>query len=242
METPTLTSAAKRRSIKRTFLRDVTATVTFEEIDLLGNGEIFKTFLRDKFGISETINIPKLNGIDIVSDSKNERFNFTTTSVSVVMDSDIYSYFEESLKPRLDIVISFLKALGVEEVKSLSIIKRNLFHAQAENAFDAWKLAIVDAFKVGNITAMANTPNIPAQAFKMSIEGEADTIWGKIRAPFMVNVPDDKNFMFQLDLEALSQSVNVSDLIDRSILMNNEIFDTFTGIISDKLFNLMQKD
>lgn len=242
MATTTLTPTVQRKAFKRTFLRDVTAKVTFAETDLLGNGTAIRSFLRERFGISEDFNIPKLDGIDIVSDSKNEKYNFTTTSATVIMDSNIYRFFEDSLKPRLDVIISFLRALGIDEVKTLSITKRNLFQATAKNAFEAWRIALVEAFKVDNIRGMADTPNIPAKPFKMGIEGSADTEWGEIRVPFMVDVPDKSNFKFQLDLEAISKSIPTSELIKRGIQMNNDIFVSFTEIISDKLINLMQQD
>ena len=242
MATATLTQPVQRKAFKRTFLRDVTAKVTFAETDLLGNGTAISSFLRERFGISDDFNLPKLDGIDIVSDSKSEKYNFTTTSATVIMDSTIYRYFEDSLKPRLDVIISFLQALGIDEVKTLSIKKRNLFQATAKNAFQVWKIALLEAFKVDNIRGMAETSNIPTKPFKMSIEGSADTEWGEIRVPFTVDVPDKSSFKFQLDLEAISKPIQVSEIINRGVQMNNDIFVSFTDIISDKQINLMQQD
>lgn len=242
MATTTLTQPIQRNAFKRTFLLDVTAKVTFAETDLLVNGTVIRDFLRNKFGIADDINLPKLNEITIVSDSKNEKYNFTTGSASVFIDSNIYRYFEDSLKPRLDVIVSFLQALGINEVDSFSIKKRNFFQANAENAYQAWKIAIIESFKVDSIKALAGTPSISEKPFKITIEGTSDTEWGKISIPFMVNVPDKSNFRFQLDLEAVSNSIKVSELIERSAQMNDALFETFTGVVSDKLIDLMQQD
>lgn len=242
MATTILTQPVLRKAFKRTFLQDVTAKVTFAGTNLLGNGIAIRSFLRDRFGITNDFNLPKLDGIDIVSESKSEKYNFTTTSATVTMDSNIYRYFEDSLKPRLDVIISYLQALGIDEIETFSIIKRNLFQATAKNAFQAWKIALVEAFKVDIIRGMADSPNIPTKPFKLSIEGSADTEWGEIRFPFTVDVPDKSNFNFRLDLEAISKSIHILELINRGVQMNNDIFVSFTDIISDKLIHLMQQD
>lgn len=242
METKELTQSIRRKTFKRTFLRDVTAKVTFAETNLLGNGVAIRTFLRDKFGIQEDFNIPKLGRIDISSDGKEEVYKFTTDSASVTISSNIYRYFEDSLKPSLDIILSFLQTLGIEEAITFSITKRNLFPGNAKNAFSAWRFALVEAFKADGIRSMADINPSPEKPFKMSIDGGVDTGWGEIKVPFMVNVPDKNNFQFILDIEAISKPIPVSEIRERGVLMNNEIFDSFISIISDKLINLMQQD
>lgn len=242
MATRTLNQPIQHKAFKRTFLQDVTAKVTFAETDLLSDDAAIRSFLHERFGVADNINIPNLGGIEIVSDNKWEKYIFSTSSAMVTMASDIYRCYDDSLNPRLDILISFLQTLGIKEVETLSIKKRNLFQAKANNAFQSWRIALGEAFKIDNIKQMAAAPNVTDEPFKMSIEGSKYTKWGEIKVPFMIEVPDKSGFKFHLDLEAISGSMRVSELQERAVVMNNDIYVAFTNIVSDKLLNLMLQD
>ena len=231
-----------RRAFKRTFLQDVSATVTFADTDLLNHIEALKAFLGDRFRISDNVNMPKLSAIDVVSENRDEKFHFATNSASVTINANLYHFYEDSLEPRINDIISYLKVLGISDVNTFTIQKRNIFPGTSSNAFDVWRKAINETFKEENILKLVSTPNIQHKPFKMSIEGVAVTEWGELRVPFLIDVPDKDNFRFQLDLVATSKPVSIKDLITMGTRMNNCIFKEFTKIISDKLLDLLQKE
>lgn len=242
METKELTQSVQHKAFKRTFLQDVTAEVTFAETNLLGNGGAFQTFLKNHFGISDNIELPKLGAINISSEHKEERYCLSTTNATVTIDASVYRYYKESLKPRLKVLESFLMVLGISEVKSFSICKRNHFPGTSNNAYAIWKKALKETFKEPAIQSLADTPNLSEKPFKLSIEGRTETEWGEVKVPFSVEVPDKDNLNFQLDLTATAVSVDVDDLLSMGAEMNDSIFEAFINVVSDKLLYLLQKE
>lgn len=236
------TPHALRKGFKRTFLQDVSAVVKFAETDLLSNREALKSFFKVRFGISEEFEIPKLSAVDIVSENKSERFHFTNSLASVLVDVNIYRFYEESLEPRINDLISFLEAIGISQVETFSLCKRNVFPGTTSNAFEVWKKAIVETFRKGNIQDLAKTAGIKDKPFKMSIEDVSKTEWGELMVPFSIEVSDSNSFKFQLDLIASSKSVMIKDLTRVGTIMNNSIFSAFTEIASDKLLELLQQE
>lgn len=236
------TQLPMRKTFKRTFLHDVSATVTFADTDLLSNVEALKDFLKRKFNIAEEFSTPKLSVIDIVSENRYESFHFTTTSASVTINANLYRFYEESLEPRLKDLVSFLKAIGVSTVETFTLQKRNVFPGTSSNAFETWKKALSDTFKEGHIQGMASTPGIEQKPFKMSIEGRAATEWGELRTPFSIEVPDKENFIFELDLIAAAGSVMINDLTETGTEMNDSIFEAFTKTVSDKLLDFLKQE
>ncbi len=231
-----------RKAFKRTFLRDVSASVTFAETDLLSNVEALRHYLKNKFHITDDLNNPKLSAIDIVSENRYANFHFTTSSASVTVASPLYRFYEESLEPRLDDIISFLKAIGISKAETFTLIKRNVFPGTTSNAFDVWKSAIVDTFREEKIRELAISAGSQKQPFKMSVEARGVADWGELRVPFSVDVPDVNNFSFHLDLIATSRSVMIDDLMRVGAEMNGEMFQAFTEIVSDKLLELLKKE
>lgn len=242
METKTPAQPIQQTAFKRTFLQDVTAKVTFAETNFLDNGEEFQNFIKNQFGISDNIFLPKLGALNILSDHHEEKYCLSTTSASVTIDSSIYRFYKESLKPRLKVLESFLLVLGISEVKSFSICKRNCFPGTSKNAYAVWKKALNESFKEQAIKNLADTPDLLEKPFKMSIEGSTETEWGEVRVPFYIEVLDKENFKFQLDITATASSVSVDSLIRMGAQMNDSIFEAFTNIISDKLLYLLQQE
>lgn len=228
---------------KRTFLVDVTASVEFADSPFLENVEKLKPFFYENFGTTlNSGNFNNLDGIKLVSEDGTLKYHFTTKSASIIIKAEVYLNFRESLSSKIEYLVSFLNAMGVVEIESFKIIKRNKFPITTEDAYSVWPVALRESFQSNSIRSLANFPVGKDHPFTIEMDGSVKIDWGEIRTPFTMVVKDREHINFYLSLMAIAKSIKVKDIIEQSQIMNDAIFDLFTRLVSEKIISLMKTD
>lgn len=230
------------KGFKKTFLEGVSASVSFADTSLLNNKEALNKFLRFNFGITEDFpNVIQLGAVDVSSENKVEKYHFSTNFASIFLDASVYRFYADSLEPRINRLVDFLNAIGVNHINELTISKKNIFRGTSENAYSAWRFALHEAFKDDSLRELAANSSVSNKPFKITIEGVGKFEGGEVRVPFLVEVSDENNFHFQMDVVGVVRNIDVTDIIANANVLNEIIFSTFLSMISDKTINLLQQ-
>jgi hypothetical protein len=228
---------------KRTFLQEISASVTFADKSVFDHKNEVFGFLKENFGLNEVMPSPfDFGTLAISSDNKYEKYLFTTHSASVTLDARMYRSYNDSLAPKLNRLVAFLSALGVERIREFSISKKNLFSGQSSNAYAAWKLALKETFKDEKLVGIVSEASSIENPFKLTIEGNRKFDGGEIKVPFLIEVVDKANFHFTMDLVGIVKDVDVYGILENANVLNDIIFGVFCDIVSDKIINFCSND
>lgn len=235
-------SHVQHEVFKRTFLQEVSASVSFADTPLLSNKDSFKNFLKLNFGVTDDFpDILKLGGITVSSDNEMEKYYFSTNSASVTLNASIYSFYGESLVPRIRCLVDFLDIVGVKTVTDFTISKNNVFRATSSNAYSSWRFALHETFKDKTLRDLATITSVSDKPFKITIEGAVKFDGGDVRIPFLVEVIDESNFYFQMKLKGSVRNIAVEDILKNAEVLNDILYVTFCDAVSDKTIELMRQ-
>lgn len=226
---------------KRTFLQEVSATLSFVETNLLDKKKLLEQFLKDNFSLNELF--PEeltFGGVEITADGRSEKFLFSTTSASVVLGADLYSTYESSLAPKIHILLNYLRAIGVSDAVSLTITKKNLFQGNSDNAFSAWRVALFDSFQDETLRDIACNTSFGEKAIRISIEEKTEFEGGEVIVPFLINVSDNTLFQFQMDIIGNARGMTVDEVSNNAKTLNEIIYCAFYSMLSDRIIDLMK--
>lgn len=227
---------------KRTFLQEVSASITFAEVNLLGKSKSIEQFLKANFDINNVF--PEeltFGGVEVTADKRPEKFTFSTNVASVVLGSDAYVNYVDSFAQRIQILVNYLQAIGVAGDVDLTITKRNLFQGNSENAFSAWRVALFDSFQDDTLRDIACNTSFGDKSVRISVEGETEFEGGDVKVPFLINVPDNTTFQFQMDIIGNVKAMTLDEVSDNAKILNEIIYCAFYSMLSDKIINLMKE-
>lgn len=246
METSIINCDNNYKVFRRSFLKKICVKIEFPEINFLLKKSDINQFLSSIFGIQNEFKpTESLDSISIKADDESFAFTFQPSKASVEIDSNFYKSYENTLKPCIQILISYLDALGIDKIEDISIDKVNLWTARIENAGINWRPALYATFKDSNIRNITKTNwetkegiyplKISRQAIQLNDDKE-------IKINFSVIIPDDSHFKFKLIIGGTHKDINKRDIFNITDKLNLKIFHTFISMISDHIINMMQKD
>ena len=227
----------------RTFLLNVSAGVSFADKPLSADAQGLVSYLKDNFNVLfKPQDDKELTTITVASKDNGLSFSFSTGAASVSIDAKSYKSFASTMLPDLGKIGTFLSIRKVDELKTLSLTKRNQWKINTENALSVYKEAILYTFKEKNIHDITSieVPDGPWPV-KLSREASLGLEDGSLKVIFSVEIVDNEHIVLTLDLVAEAKDVPARDLLQYASTLNDVIYGAFHDMVSDDVIALMEK-
>lgn len=118
----------KREIFPKTFLKSFSVCFDYEPVkrDIVAET---KQFFKEKFNFTDIDKSAIIQGVEVRSQDDLIRFSFKLDTVEVRLKFPVYKHFEKA-KLWFRYLIDFLEVMQIEEIKSLTITKKNLLSFQ----------------------------------------------------------------------------------------------------------------
>jgi len=244
----------ERRLYRNNFLRTVTFQYTFDTIEISSFKELIRSsfahdFPRMNEGTNVSYEIKATNGQTPIIKSSTEfdgymlmsanglkRINFTKNNVVVTILGNAYRRFEDFVHI-LEKVVDVLNQIGVTVLRRVSIRKMNIiaFSSHTNNLSSI----IADLFAQGIVNSIEAFPQPESLKQNMhSIVLNKDNYRLNLNygAPEFDNTQRPLTGTIVIDIDLLKLgNTQVQDLISDTTEINNEIYNVFSWVTSDKL-------
>lgn len=236
----------ERQVYPKTFLKDVRleaqfVPVEFKSVDRSLLSAIFGTF-QNAYINPETLP----DGIRVLTADESVVLEYTLHSISIQIREKAYKSFENMLEP-LATAISYLEALGVDELKSVTVSKFNeLKYRNSDGRYSLLQI-MESAFKKHLLDEICLDSNgLPGLTrWERSIQKEdlEDT-----QTRFYIECgfvkKDTENLEGSLTLKTIIKSatpVKLSNLKEKSLVYNQILDNAFHWCVSDSIIRIMSE-
>ena len=244
----------ERVLFKNNFLRTVTFQYVFDNVEINVQKDLVRsTFLEDFPRMNEGKNVSyeinavngqtpiiksttESNGFVLFSNNGLKRINITNTAVIITILGNGYRTYEDIL-PVLKKVEGVLQEIGVAYLKRASIRKVNILaFSSQENSLSSVFSDIFAQGIVNSIEAFPQPETLRQNMHSIVLNKDDYRLNLNYGAPEFDNTHRPLRGSIAIDIDLIKcGNTQISDLVNASTVLNNEIFGVFSWVTSDKM-------
>ena len=238
----------EHRIFNRTFLKQTEVSINFTPaIDSAIFQDKMTHFLKSYFNV-DISNETDANSshLEILSDQTELGFYFEPNRVGFVIGQKSYASFDRTALPMLEKLKSFISDIAKStDISKLSILKTNIWPIKSEDAYSDFSKMVRYTFQEHCVSDIINYPvnTDNPQPFKLSKRLPEKVVKNSILdTKLSAEIISDVSARLSLTFNASTEQISVSDLISKSLILNDLIYQEFIGTISDNIIDIMSRE